>query len=452
MSWRLDVEGKGHASFHRACLRVVHRNRRLILLTACVLGVTQYGMVQVFGAIVNDLDYYYSLTPQEGDVLYSWLNFGACALSFVPGLFCDHLGSASAMAVGTAIGIMPVILQLAWTYDFPQGLSTMQGLIFCYFVFGLSSSFFNVIGSCAPLAAFDEKDAGKVSAAVQVCLSLGITIQSLVYRGLKSAGGDFIETYLIYTLVFLAGCGTLMSLVFAACEDLLSSSSSSSLSSLAERAEASLAMKDVVLSKKFAYMSGLFVLGIGFAFSFLDVEAKLAAEAGLDASALTIPFGVINCFGRIATCVPLDWTRHHRFGGVYTYIFAALLAFLGGMLCVTLPAAPGALHVQVANALVAFGYGGLLGIVPPALRLMFGAENLGLIYGTLYIWVAGSVPAWGLLATKPDGCRGVACYRQYCAGGSAGILAAALLSASMVWATARPKQPPALREGLLAGE
>ena len=36
------------------------------------------------------------------------------------------------------------------------------------------------------------------------------------------------------------------------------------------------------------------------------------------------------------------------------------------------------------------GYGGLLGIVPPALRILFGTGHLGVIYGLLYIGVAAS--------------------------------------------------------------
>ncbi|CAK0816367.1 unnamed protein product [Prorocentrum cordatum] len=165
--------------------------RRALLLSVCILGVVQYGLTTVFGVIAGDLEPYYGLTPEQGDELYAWMNFGSCALSFIPGLCYDRVGPAVAMAVGTLCGISPVVLQLMWTSTFPAFIGTMGGLSFSYMLFGFAASFYNVIGCFAPLEGFPKKDIGKVSAVVQVCLSLGLTVQTWAYTMLKQSGGDY---------------------------------------------------------------------------------------------------------------------------------------------------------------------------------------------------------------------------------------------------------------------
>lgn len=402
-------------------------------------------MVTVFGVIAPDLIKYYGLTQQQGDSLYGWMNFGSCALSFIPGICYDRLGPSAAMAVGTVFGVFPVALQLFWSTTFPECLGTMEGLIICYILFGLAASFYNVIGSFAPLAGFLPKDTGKVSAVVQVALSLGLSVQSTVFDGLKSAGGDFIEAYLIYVLVFNLVCGVLMCAVLRACrpiffpeppETAIVTAAESLLAPTPKSCSMSRFCTDnwrIVRSVEFAFMSVVFILPIGFSFSFMNVEGQIAEQAVVEASFLARRFGFINAIGRILTSVPLDYTKCHPMGGVHTYIMAALAVFLAGILCLALPSEPGAGAVTTANSLMALGYGGMLGIVPMALRLIFGTENLGLIYGLLYFWVYIAVIIWGMLAVPAVGCVGVACYRPYCIGGSVGTVVTMLLGALFIW-------------------
>jgi len=172
---------------------------------------------------------------------------------------------------------------------------------------------------------------------------------------------------------------------------------------------------------EFVYFVILFFIPIGFSFSFLNVEARIASEVGLTANALATPFGILNALGRICVNAPLDYTRHHPLGGVFTYLLVSLATFAIGIAFLALPS-PNNTCVQLANAFVGFGYGGILGILPPALRLYMGTEHLGFIYGILYIGVAISQPLWSLLFFKPSGCIGVGCYRLYnllCVGGFA---------------------------------
>mmetsp|Transcript_45220 Transcript_45220/g.105468 ORF Transcript_45220/g.105468 Transcript_45220/m.105468 type:complete len:451 (+) Transcript_45220:45-1397(+) len=412
--------------------------RRLLLLVSCLLGVIQYGLVLTNGVSVSDFNDYYSLTEAQGNFLYSCLNFGACALSFIPGLCYDRLGCMPTMILGTVIADLAIILQLVWTPDFPSFISTMGGLAFCYASFGFAATFFNVIGSFAPLSVFPVKYVGKISACVQVCMSLGITIQTQAYYAIKEAGGDPIMHYLEYAIITFNVVGVLMCVVFWLCRNLMNKSAEDG-EEVAEKDSRTL--WSCVRSPEFAYMLLLFSVAIGFSFSFLDCEGRMASEVGVSSKELTSMFGIVNAFGRLAVCIPLDWTRNYRWGGVYTYIMGSLLVFTAGILLLALPDSPDAATMRIANGLASFGYGGLLGIVPPALRLMFGTANLGVIYGILYLAVAIFEPVWSFLFVKPDGCDGVECYQMYTRTCSASLV----LMIIATWAILRRDQAKADR-------
>lgn len=53
---------------------------------------------------------------------------------------------------------------------------------------------------------------GKISACIQCCMSLGITIQTQAYYFLKTLGGDPVKNYLIYAFVTFNLVGLLMRL------------------------------------------------------------------------------------------------------------------------------------------------------------------------------------------------------------------------------------------------
>ncbi|CAE7454466.1 unnamed protein product [Symbiodinium sp. CCMP2456] len=381
--------------------------RRILLLVSCLLGVIQYGLVLTNGVSVSDFNDYYGLTEVQGKFLYSCLNFGACALSFIP-------GCVPTMMLGTLIADFGIILQLVWTPDFPSFVSTMGGLSFCYICFGFAATFFNVIGSFAPLSVFPVQYVGQVSACVQVCMSLGMTIQTQAYYALKKSGGDPIMRYLIYAIITFNVVGVLMCVVFWLCRNLMEQSAAEE-----EAEDDRRSLWSSLKSSEFSYMMVLFCVAIGFSFSFLDCEGSLASEVNVSSKELASVFGIVNAFGRLAVCIPLDWTRKHRWGGVYSYILASLIVYTLGMLLLAIPSSPDAATVRIANSLASFGYGGLLGIVPPALRLTFGTTHLGVIYGILYVAVAIFEPIWSFLFKKPEACEGVECYRLYTRRGQA---------------------------------
>ncbi|CAE8613217.1 unnamed protein product [Polarella glacialis] len=172
------------------------RYHRSLILFACILGVVQYDLVTVIGLVTPDLELkpqstkarcsdlpekqlrvsYYGLNPGEGDILYDAVNFWAFGLSFLPGMCYDHIGPAASMAVGTVLGVLS---QLDWSPVFPD-LDTMTQLYLSSLMFGLAACFFSVIAVLTPLEVFPAKHLGKTSAAIQVSLSLGVTLQSQV--------------------------------------------------------------------------------------------------------------------------------------------------------------------------------------------------------------------------------------------------------------------------------
>lgn len=437
---------------------------RLLLLFVSILCVVQYGTVSVFGVLAPDLEVYYGLTKDQVDNLYQWMNFGACALSFIPGILYDKLGPSVVMVLATILGTLPVVLQLFWTEDFPAFLSTETGLTMCYVCFGLAASFFNVVGCFAPLQGFRKRDVGKVSAIVQVCLSLGLTFQTAVYSLIKGReqpiGGDYVNAYLIYVLLFNLVSGVLMFIVLQACKSIMDppeeleaplqvderGATSPNTSFIGEEEEV-ISKKRAILriarSPQFIFMSFFFLFPVGFSYSFLDVESDIAQQVphhAVTASYLATDFGWINAFGRLITSFPLDYTNRFAYGGPFSYILASLIVFCVGNCFLVWPAANSAGSVELANELMALGYGGFMGMVPAALRLLFGTEFLGLIYGVLYFWVYLAVLGWGKVGEVPSSCVGVNCYHNYCLGGAVSTGLVTLLGVAMVHYEAKRRQ------------
>jgi len=376
-------------------------------------------MVLTNGTSVADFNHYYDLTSKQGDTLYAYMNFGACALSFIPGLCYDSLGCMLSMVLGTLIFDAGLLLQLVWTDSFPAWLSTMHRLEFCYICFGFASSFFNVIGSFAPLVAYPSKDVGKVSACVQVCMSLGITVQSQIYYALKRAVGTtrVVKYYLVYALIFTNVTGLFMCISFRVCRKILAPPHTSD--SVDEELP-KLSLGASLRLPEFIYFLLFFFIAIGFSFSFLNVESRIIAEAGIQANPLIAIFGVLNAFGRLSVSVPLDYTRQHLLGGIFSYLIASIAFFMIGIILLVVPSSASG------------GYGGMLGLVPLALRQVFGNGNLGLIYGLLYVAAAISEPLWSALFVKLADCSGVGCYRTYCLSCVCGFLAMLCLTVVML--------------------
>ncbi|CAE6967404.1 unnamed protein product [Symbiodinium natans] len=367
-------------------------------------------MVYVFAVIADDMESYYGLKEGGGTELFDMLNFGACALSFVPGLLYDYYGATVAMSIGTIIGVLPILGQLDWSSIFPS-LDTLTGLKLSYAIFGMAEAFFSTIATFAPLEAFPVQYVGAVSAVVQVSTSLGASIQSEVYVLMKANFKNFVQAYYTYMLVCTVACGGLMVLAFWENSQLLHRSKTNLPDDLEQ-----CSLKSALLSKNFAYMCLLFFIGVGFVFSYLDAAGEINAAAGLPASRATITFGIYGAVARVLANCALDYTRGNRNGGPMTYIALSLLSLAAGLAAAGIPSDPNAMSVHVMNLFCSLGAGGLLGVSPPALRLLFGSGSLGMIYGLLYLLTAFGIPTWGLLLPL-QGCAS-GCFRAYCCAGA----------------------------------
>lgn len=400
-------------------------------------------MILTNGGRESDFDAYYNMTQSEGDLLYSYMNFGACGLSFIPGLCYDKLGFVPSVVIGTLIFDAGVAVPLVMGKK-----TTMLGYEFSNICFGCASSFFNTMGQFAPLVAFPTKDVGKVSTVIQVSLSLGITIQSQAYFALKRIGGNNAENsvpyFQIYAIAFTTVTGILMGVIGLACRSILKADEEEETGSI-EMPQARRTLWRTLLTYEFAYFAILFFIAIAFSFSFLNVEARIASEVGLSANSLATSFGILNAVGRICVNTPLDYTRHHPLGGVFTYLLLSLATFTIGIMFLVLPS-PNSTYVQLANAFVGFGYGGIIGIIPAALRLNMGTDYLGFIYGILYIGVAISQPLWSLLFFKPDSCSGVGCYRLYNLSCIGGFTLTLLLTGAMLFLHIKASRQSQVRE------
>lgn len=83
--------------------------------------------------------------------------------------------------------------------------------------------------------------------------------------------------------------------------------------------------------------------------------------------------------------------------------------------------------------------------MPPALRITFGTQHLGMIYGLLYVGVAIFEPLWSLLFQKTEGCVGVECYDLYTRSSTCALLITLLAT----WAVLRQQTRGMSREALL---
>ncbi|CAE8617392.1 unnamed protein product [Polarella glacialis] len=286
------------------------RYHRSLILFACILGVVQYDLVTVIGLVTPDLESYYGLNPGEGDILYDAVNFGAFGLSFLPGMCYDHIGPAASMAVGTVLGVLS---QLDWSPVFPD-LDTMAQLYLSSLMFGLAACFFSVIAVLTPLEVFPAKHLGKTSAAIQVSLSLGVTLQSQVNNLLRESSDDFVGAYKAYALLRTAGVGMLMTAALSNTEALRLEARSAQMVaggqelSKADNFEKGRDLYRVFFSVDFVYLFVFFFAGLGLVNSYLDTVEGINAAVGLPPSRATFDYGIYGAVGRIFVSFAMDFT------------------------------------------------------------------------------------------------------------------------------------------------
>lgn len=440
-----------------------HTCTTVLVIAVCILGVVQWGMVLTFGYVVDDICSHYGLREKQGIMLYNWMNFGMFALAFIPGLCYDKLGGSVSIMIGTIIGSLPMFLQTLWKPKELSWLSTANGLAVSYTFFGLGSGFFNLIGVFAPFTVCSEQHIGRVNALVQVCLSLGMTVQSTTYEIIKFHGGDYIGNYLLYVLLFTWICGLLMAIVLRVSESVVplsvsvealneipqifllenelkrcllldpvcthSCNTQSLVRSGCEKFVTDL--RNLSINRTFIFFTVVFFIPMAFQFSFLNFVSDIASDAGASVTTIGVVFGIVSAFGRLLASVALDYTIKHPLGGYITYIVLSLLTFALALLIMAVAEEAEPTTMQLANVAAALGSGGMWGIIPAALRLEFGVENLGLIYGSLSFFIPLSEPLWSSLV-EIDTCKGIDCYHRFLFVGFGAMVFTALLGCLMI--------------------
>jgi hypothetical protein len=402
---------------------------KLIVLIVCMIGYTCYGLVQGFGTFENKLAAWYTLTPAEAHWLYFALTLGDSGLSFIMGICLDRFGAWRTSLMGLMFGVVPLSINIA-SYAMDPSHRFMQRhtwMLYLQLVSeGFCASCLDILCSIAPLLVFSNQNAGKVSAALQVSKSLGMAINGAVEAAFFQGDlGVLHRQIYILTLMLLFFLGA--AALFWWGQDLIEHSEVSadgngkqSSGDQNEPPLRPLSCQEIVRMWDFWYIVFTFLVTVGFYYSFLEQEASIADTLGVSSSAISVPFGIINAFTRVSGAVSFDCTRKYRFGGGLTYVVVSQVVFVGGLCLLLLPASPDSQRMYGANVMFAIGFGGTMGLIPPTLRISFGSQHLGKIYGGLFAGVAVSLPFWTALSGDA-GSQGFVAYRRYLVGGCIGL-------------------------------
>lgn len=181
-------------------------------------------------------------------------------------------------------------------------------------------------------------------------------------------------------------------------------------------------------SNTFLFITVVYIFSMSFLISFLNFVGEIAVDAGASATSVGVIFGIINACGRLLVSVGSDYTCRHPLGGHTTYMVLSLLTFGLGLFVIAVAEDVGPPTIHFVNAAAALGYGGLSGITPPLLRLEFGVEKLGFLYGFLWSAVGLSEPFWSRLVEIGTGtCEGLDCFRTFLFAGFGTMVLTALI-------------------------
>ncbi|CAK0842934.1 unnamed protein product [Prorocentrum cordatum] len=201
-------------------------------------------------------------------------------------------------------------------------------------------------------------------------------------------------------------------------------------------------VRDCCRNAQMPWLAAIFLVPLSYSFALLGMWSTCAARVGMEAglrARLAVGLGACSALGRIllgglSDVAPAGRERLGR----ELCLATGLLAFQLGFACLEWD--QGAM-LEPALLLQAFGYGGVLALVPAALRASFPAEDLGVVYGLLYQLLAVSFTLFNRAAVPAPGCLGPACFAGWFR--AAGLLNAGCLvwSARRCAAASRPRAP-----------
>lgn len=410
-----------HGGFSWA--RVKAALQPVALLVGCGLIAAQYGLLQIFGVYSQGLAVAAGLSTADVSLLYTAMNWGACALAFLAGLVFDRYGAAGASLVGGVVSSGSMLLILAVLRMRSSSLFLLLQLAFLAFGFGASC--LNTVAVVGAVQAVPPRHAGRASAGVLCFLALSMSWHVAIFHNVcEQRFFSFVWYQAAYS--FLAGL--LGFLIFATrppAAEASADAGTAPLLDVEQRQEAKataplpkhtlLARLRVLLgSKEMPWLVALFMGPLAYSFSLLGTwsvcASRLSMPAGQQAQA-AYGIGIASAIGRLvfgglADMSPVAWGRL----GWELCCAGSILAFLIGFALLE--------HSQrgfFATALwiQSFAYGGIMALAPASLRVNFLPEDMGLVYGILFQTLAIAFTVLNQAAVPSPECMGPLCFQGW---------------------------------------
>eukprot|EP00928_Gymnodinium_smaydae_P016036 TRINITY_DN15978_c0_g1_i1.p1 TRINITY_DN15978_c0_g1~~TRINITY_DN15978_c0_g1_i1.p1 ORF type:complete len:483 (+),score=61.83 TRINITY_DN15978_c0_g1_i1:48-1451(+) len=399
----------------------------VVVFLASALSIMHYGFVQGYSVYKSDLQASWNLDEDQARRVYMAMNLGATVLSFLPGCVFDKYGTITTSAVGCVMTIGGLVIPIFFT--------SYHIVYFGFFMFGLGAGFFNFNSVLSVLKVFPQRWAGLGSAGILVCLALGNTMQSQIYfhyfKGNFMSFLTYMCSYSLASAVFpvLATLGveaTPPSIVeverhesaasfgfeqpeaggsFASRESATRVGSVISgpveMSRLgnsycAESSEPiSKSFAELMCSSSFFFLVCVFGHCIALSFALmgdLDTMGRKVGFSEEEIAKFVSMSGIGAAVGKLLLATPSDACEllSPAFGKDFFYLVSHIM-FTAGL---ALMAWSMETHLWIGAFMVFVGYGGALGLGPGKIRVAFGSEYIGLMYGLLYEVTALTFVGW----------------------------------------------------------
>eukprot|EP00929_Paragymnodinium_shiwhaense_P066074 TRINITY_DN33109_c0_g1_i1.p1 TRINITY_DN33109_c0_g1~~TRINITY_DN33109_c0_g1_i1.p1 ORF type:complete len:451 (-),score=71.51 TRINITY_DN33109_c0_g1_i1:233-1585(-) len=380
-------------------MRARHVIDLALVFTANTVTITQYGFLLCFAVYQDGLMAHWNMTAAEARLVYTVTTLGANALCVLPGCIFDRYGSNVTLFCGgvcTCGGLLLTSLSPQLIYP-------------GFFCFGLGTSTYNVAAVLTVLKVFPGKLAGAASAALLLFLALGLSLQAAVYSQIFESN---FESYLVYMTLYSAAAALLpiasLSLSAASPSSAFSDDDVGMIQNFEGSRELqrsrSVSVENyarIMFSQSFFFLAAVFAHPVAFSFALLGNIGDVAISVGMtgeEVSSLVASLGIFSAVGRVVLGMPSDlaktirpWANRSFFFMISLLVYCCSLAFF---VFATRE------YVRIAANLALLAYGGILGLVPGAIREEFGSEFVGFVYGILYTFVSVAVTVWSGLA--PD--------------------------------------------------
>ncbi|CAE8591170.1 unnamed protein product [Polarella glacialis] len=415
------------------------RNSRIVVIVACCFIIVQYALLQIFSVYSPELP----ISAGAASKLYGAANLGATALAAPAGFAFDGLGPAVSSLLGGVLsvgGLTVAAMSVAAMGSNPHAmLLATAGCL----MFGFGTTLLNTVAILSAIRAAPARHAGKVSAGVMCSCSLGMSLHTWIHA--RWFHGQ-LYTFFVYQVVYSLLAGLVGCLLFSSgvwrralqSDDEVASplpendSVTNTSESGSTRAKILNRVRSTVSTPYFPWLTVLFLSPMAYAFALIgcwSVCAGCLGVRGAQQSQLALCFGLVSAAGRICFGFFGDWAPKGKARlGCELGFLVSLCAFQVGFALLELDQLA---WFVPAILLQSFGFGGVIALVPAALKAGFKADDLGTAYGLLYQLLAVTFTLFNRAAVPVTGLTGPICFRGWFR------TAAALNALCVAWAACR---------------